>query len=109
MSEVAAVPLLEAVRKASAAEKAAVLAELLRDELGRMPGSPVIRVPAPSGQAELVIALVGGAGPRSEPPPMTVEDVAELNRRLATLDDAVPLEEIIAEFRRLAAESPPGS
>jgi hypothetical protein len=99
--------LVEAVRGASPTERAAVLAELLRGEAA--PGLPVVRMPAASGQSEIVFVLLDGVTPPGQPPTLTPAEEAELQRRLATLDDAVPLDEIIAEFRRLAAEPPPGS
>ncbi|HET6576139.1 MAG TPA: hypothetical protein VFG68_21230 [Fimbriiglobus sp.] len=43
------------------------------------------------------------------PPELSAEERAELQHRLDTIDDAEDIDEIIAEFRRQARDSGPGS
>lgn len=101
--------LLDSVRTASPEERAAVLAELLSDEL-RGTGSRVIRAADPAGKGDVILLALRGYTPTASPPVTPdPEELTELKRRLATLDDAVSFHEFNALLDRAVKAGVAGS
>lgn len=95
--------LLEAARNSSREERLILLRGLLSDFADR---SGLSVIPTPGGR--YVWAYFVPDANRT-PPELGPEERAELRHRLDTIDDAVDIDEVIAEFRRQAQDSGPGS
>ncbi len=96
----AELPLLETVRKSSPAAKAAILAELIREQMTVRTNGNHFSIEDVTGIR--LGAFVPAAGvfedQAIDPPPLTGEEIAELQRLVDTRHDALSLEEMLASL-----------
>lgn len=98
--------LLELIRTSSPEERAAALAELVGATLAANAGKPIAVCDAQAHTVGYLSSTLNAAATLPLPD-WTEEELAELRRRAANPQEAIPVEEFIRRFDAATAEVPP--
>ena len=99
-----ATSLLDLVRKATPAERADVLTELLNSDLGSAADTRVLKLPSATGKSEVIyLAVNRSRPPQTLPPKLTEEELAELRIRIEKQGESVDLETLMNLVEREVA------